>query len=103
MEAVEDYHRRSSQDKSEEKTFNGGTLVMHSITIRSLVSSGITFALVASLAAILLTRGVLADDPIGAITTLAIVPATPGVPEGIVVSGNHVFVSGPATFGTAGT
>lgn len=75
---------------------------MRSITIRSLVSSSITFALVASLAAILLTRGVLADDPIGTITTLAIVPATPGVPEGVVVNGDFIYVSGAATFGTAG-
>ena len=32
----------------------------------------------------------------------AMVPASPGFPEGIVVDDNRVFVSGPATFGTAG-
>jgi sugar lactone lactonase YvrE len=37
----------------------------------------------------------------GAITTFATVPA-PGFPEGIVVHGNRVFVSGAAWFGTAG-
>ncbi|MGH9755214.1 MAG: SMP-30/gluconolactonase/LRE family protein [Blastocatellia bacterium] len=76
---------------------------MRGITIRSLISSTITFALVASLAATGPTRGALADDPIGKITTLANVPATPGFPEGIAVNGNHIYVSGPATFGTAGT
>lgn len=39
----------------------------------------------------------------GTITTFAPVPATPGFPEGVVVHGNRVFVSGPARFGTAGT
>lgn len=39
----------------------------------------------------------------GDIRTLALVPATPGFPEGIAVHGNRVFVSGPARFGTAGT
>ena len=33
---------------------------------------------------------------------LAPVPTPPGFPEGIAVRGNRVFVSGPATFGTAG-
>ena len=41
--------------------------------------------------------------PIGGIETFAVVPADPGFPEGIVVHGNNVFVSGPARFGTAGT
>jgi sugar lactone lactonase YvrE len=76
---------------------------MPNITIRSLITSTITFALVLSLAAAGLTRGALADDPIGTITTLANVPATPGFPEGIAVNGDHIYVSGPATFGTAGT
>ena len=40
--------------------------------------------------------------PYGAITTFAPVPANPGFPEGVAVHGNSVFVSGPATFGTAG-
>ena len=41
--------------------------------------------------------------PVGALETLATVPATPGFPEGIAVSGSHVYVSSPARFGTAGT
>jgi len=39
----------------------------------------------------------------GDITTFATVPAVPGFPEGISVDGNRVYVSGPATAGTAGT
>ena len=39
----------------------------------------------------------------GGTDTFAIVPADPGFPEGIVVHGKHVYVSGPARFGTAGT
>lgn len=39
--------------------------------------------------------------PYGDARTLAGVPA-PGFPEGIAVKGNRVYVSGPATFGTAG-
>lgn len=39
----------------------------------------------------------------GTITTFATVPADPGYPEGVAVHGNHVYVSGPARFGTAGT
>ena len=89
--------------KLKEKTFNGGTFVLRNITIRSILSSTIIFALVVSLYVAGLTGGALAGDPIGKITTLAIVPATPGFPEGIVVNGNHIYVSGPATFGTAGT
>lgn len=38
----------------------------------------------------------------GEIKTFATVPAAPGFPEGIAVHGNRVYVSGPATFGTAG-
>lgn len=37
------------------------------------------------------------------ITPYAAVPAAPGFPEGVVVHGNRIFVSGPARFGTAGT
>jgi len=48
-----------------------------------------------------MTSNALADG--GSIDTFASVPADPGFPEGIVVHGNHVFVSGPARFGTAGT
>ena len=40
---------------------------------------------------------------IGEIETFATVPVDPGFPEGVVVHGNRVFVSGPARFGTAGT
>ncbi|MFZ1629052.1 MAG: hypothetical protein WAV70_08960 [Anaerolineae bacterium] len=40
---------------------------------------------------------------IGDIDVLALVPATPGSPEGVVAHGSSVFVSGPARFGTAGT
>ena len=39
---------------------------------------------------------------IGDIDVLALVPATPGFPEGVVAHGSSVFVSGPARFGTAG-
>jgi hypothetical protein len=40
---------------------------------------------------------------VGKIETFAIVPATPGFPEGVAVDGNRVYVSGPPRFGTAGT
>ncbi|MEZ4769139.1 MAG: hypothetical protein R2844_12035 [Caldilineales bacterium] len=39
----------------------------------------------------------------GQIGVFAGVPADPGFPEGVLVHGNSVFVSGPARFGTAGT
>jgi len=39
----------------------------------------------------------------GGIDTFSLVPATPGFPEGVIVYGSHVYVSGPARFGTAGT
>jgi len=39
----------------------------------------------------------------GEIRTFAQLPAHPGFPEGIAVHGDRVFVSGPATFGTAGS
>jgi len=42
-------------------------------------------------------------SPSGDIQKFASVPATPGFPEGIVVHGNRVYVSGPARFGTANT
>ncbi|WP_437670402.1 SMP-30/gluconolactonase/LRE family protein [Sorangium sp. So ce131] len=38
----------------------------------------------------------------GEVKTFARTPADPGFPEGIAVHGNRVYVSGPATFGTAG-
>ncbi|HEX6595734.1 MAG TPA: SMP-30/gluconolactonase/LRE family protein [Acidimicrobiales bacterium] len=40
--------------------------------------------------------------PFGDARVLARVPTPPGFPEGIAVSGSLLFVSGPATFGTAG-
>lgn len=40
--------------------------------------------------------------PYGDVRVLAPVPTPPGFPEGIAVSGSLVWVSGPATFGTAG-
>ena len=42
-------------------------------------------------------------QPAGRIKVFAPVAAVPGFPEGIVVEGNLVYVSGPARFGTAGT
>lgn len=47
--------------------------------------------------------GAVAAKPAGRIKVFAPVPAVPGFPEGVVVEGNRVFVSGPARFGTAGT
>lgn len=43
-----------------------------------------------------------APRPYGDVQVLAQVPAPPGFPEGIAVFGSLVWVSGPATFGTAG-
>lgn len=40
---------------------------------------------------------------LGSGSVFANVPTPPGSPEGVVVVGNRVFVSGPARFGTAGT
>src|SRR5262245_35490615 len=70
--------------------------------IRSIFSLTTIFALAASLIFAAPAAVALAYDPIGKITTLANVPATPGVPEGIVVNGDSIYVSGAATFGTAG-
>jgi len=39
----------------------------------------------------------------GGINVFSTIPADPGFPEGVVVYGNHVYASGPARFGTAGT
>ena len=39
----------------------------------------------------------------GEVQVFATVPPSPGFPEGIAVHGHHVYVSGPARFGTAGT
>lgn len=43
-----------------------------------------------------------ASNHFGRGEVFAMVPGSPGFPEGIVVEHNRVFVSGPATFGTAG-
>ena len=51
----------------------------------------------------LLPTAVFAATSFDGIRTFATVPADPGFPEGVAVHGNHVFVSGPARFGTAGT
>lgn len=74
---------------------------MRNRTINSFVSSIISCTLVALLAVAGHVGGALADT-IGQITPLASVPAAPGFPEGVVVYGNRMFVSGAATFGTAG-
>lgn len=44
-----------------------------------------------------------AKAPPISVEPLAMVPQTPGFPEGIAVSGARVYVSSPARFGTAGT
>lgn len=49
-----------------------------------------------------LALGTAQAAPYGTITTFAPVSADPGFPEGVAVHGNSVFVSGAATFGTAG-
>ncbi len=46
---------------------------------------------------------VAAGAAFGDVGTFAVVPAVPGFPEGVLIDGNRVFVSGPARFGTAGT
>lgn len=43
------------------------------------------------------------EPAFGAVQVFATVPSSPGFPEGIAVHGHHVYVSGPARFGTAGT
>lgn len=60
-------------------------------------------ALLASTAADLATLSPARAAQFGDIETFASVPATPGFPEGISVDGNRVYVSGPATAGTANT
>lgn len=40
--------------------------------------------------------------PLGSGSVFAPIPTPPGLPEGVVVVGDRVYVSGPATFGTAG-
>jgi sugar lactone lactonase YvrE len=43
------------------------------------------------------------DRAFGDVQVLAPVPNPPGLPEGIAVNGNKVYVAGPASFETAGT
>ena len=45
----------------------------------------------------------LPDHTVGAGSVFAPITTQPGYPEGVVVVGDKVFVSGPAAFGTAGT
>ncbi len=61
------------------------------------------FAAFLVLVVVLAVTGTAMAAQYGQITTFAPVPATPGFPEGVVIHGNRVFVSGPARFGTAGT
>src|ERR1051326_2913297 len=70
-------------------------------TSKAFLILSISFALVTSLAVAGRVGGVQADT-IGQITPLASVPPTPGFPEGVVVYGNRIFLSGAAAFGTAG-
>lgn len=59
-----------------------------------------------ALVILLSTSQVSADQttrPFGDIETFVSIPALPGFPEGISVDGNLVYVSGPATAGTAET
>lgn len=60
-------------------------------------------ALLAFTAAGLISLPLASAAQFGDIETFASVPATPGFPEGISVDGHRVYVSGPATAGTAGT
>ena len=49
------------------------------------------------------TNAFAADRPFGDVKILATVPSPPGLPEGIAVNGDKVYVAGPASFDTAGT
>ncbi|MFO0763067.1 MAG: SMP-30/gluconolactonase/LRE family protein [Byssovorax sp.] len=76
--------------------------------LASLLSSRFvsTFARVVAAAAIATVAAVAApadaSNPIGQGAVRSLVPSSPGFPEGIVVDQDRYFVSGPATFGTAG-
>jgi sugar lactone lactonase YvrE len=74
---------------------------MRNRTTKALLTSIVSFALVATLAVVGRVGAALADT-IGQITPLASVPAAPGFPEGVAIYGSHIYVSGAATFGTAG-
>lgn len=54
-------------------------------------------------AALLEGVNLLPNHTVGEGSVFAPLPAQPGYPEGVVVVGDKVFVSGPAAFGTAGT
>lgn len=58
-------------------------------------------ASVAAASVLGLTQVAMAKPAFGDVNVLAQVPL-PGFPEGIVTSGNRTYVTGPATFGTAG-
>jgi sugar lactone lactonase YvrE len=67
------------------------------------------FALTISLVVVLLFAGSTvvsaqnSNRAFGDVQVLASVPNPPGLPEGIAVNGNKVYVAGPASFDTAGT
>ncbi|HLL75279.1 MAG TPA: SMP-30/gluconolactonase/LRE family protein [Pyrinomonadaceae bacterium] len=71
-------------------------------TRRRLATVALALAFLASVA---LTPGASANNfgrPFGDARVLATVPSPNAMPEGIAVRGDRVYVSGPATFGTAG-
>jgi hypothetical protein len=51
----------------------------------------------------LIQLATLPKRPVGEGSVLTQLPASPGYPEGVVVVGDKIYVSGPAAFGTAGT
>lgn len=69
--------------------------------LRSISSTAIAF--LALVAAPALHAAPHSGAGFGNLSIFAPVPADPGFPEGIAVHGHHVYVSGPARFGTAGT
>lgn len=74
------------------------TTSLHSVGSRLRAAAVVVAIVMSSLLAIVPAQAA----SIGEIEPFASVPADPGFPEGIVVHGNRVFVSGPARFGTAG-
>ena len=75
-----------------------------SLGLHRQIQRSMALCLMVALSVLLATSGLAKAAPaFGTITTFALVPATPGFPEGVAVHGNSVFVSGPARFGTAGT
>src|SRR5688572_15255638 len=69
--------------------------------MRSTVARG---AIAAALLGLVVAGDATATPPpaFGEARILAQVPNPPGFPEGIAVRGNHIYVAGPATFGTTG-